>query len=380
MPTGIIAEYDPFHRGHAYHAAQAADEGGVVAVMSGNFTQRGQAALFDKRARVAAALENGVDLCIELPVVWACAAAEDFAKGGVALLRAIGCDRIAFGSECGSAQRLSDAARAVREADGEAIREGVQLGLSYPNALARAVGADTAQLLSKPNDTLACEYINAAFSLGYSPSLLPILRKGAEHNSSSVCDGYASASFIRDEAKAGRDFTHLLPEGCAFLASAPRSDEQAADRTLLYLLRALSPERIAAAEGFSEGLENRVLRAAAQSTSFAEVAQKVKSKRYTLARIRRLLLRALIGIDKAALPDTPPYIRVLGLNERGAAILGRIKKDFPILTKPADYKSLSAECQAVFECELRAAELYALTLPCAPAGGEMRYTPVIKKD
>lgn len=377
MITGIIAEYDPFHRGHAYHAAQLSDSDCVVAVMSGCFTQRGSFARFDKRARVAAALENGVDLCIELPVPWACAAAADFAKGGVSLLMRCGCDALAFGSECGNADSLLAAAKAVREADGDAIRDGIRRGLTYPNALAEAIDAESAALLRQPNDLLATEYINAAHLLGFSPLLRPILRKGAAHDSDGECDGFASASLIRSLSERGESFSHLLPENAAFEADCPTADSEAADRTLLFLLRSLSPERIAAAESCSEGLENRILRAAAEASSFSEVAESVKSKRYTLARIRRLLLRALAEIDKDALPELPPYIRVLGLNERGAALLSKIKKTFPLLTKPADYIKLSPEGRAVFEAELRAAELYALALPAAPAGAEMRFSPVV---
>lgn len=377
MVTGIIAEYDPFHKGHAYHAAQSADADCVVAVMSGCLTQRGEFALFDKRARVAAALENGVDLCVELPAPWACAAAEDFARGGVFLLRECGCDRLSFGSECGDRAALLDAAAAVRDADGSVIRDGVRRGLTYPNALAAAIDGKSAELLKGANDLLATEYINAAHRLGYFPDILPVKRRGAAHNSASLGEETASASLIRSIAKEGGAFAHLLAKGAELLEGAPRSDPAAADRTLLHLLRSLPPERFTAAETTSEGLENRILRAAAEATSFSEVAERVKAKRYTLARIRRLLLRALIGIDKAALPEYPPYIRVLGLNARGAARLSAIKRQFPLLTKPADYTALSPEGRAVFECELRAAELYALTLPAAPSGSELRYTPVV---
>ncbi|MBR5768824.1 MAG: nucleotidyltransferase family protein, partial [Clostridia bacterium] len=141
MITGIIAEYDPFHKGHAYLAAKAREDGAdcVVAVMSGNVTQRGEFACFGKRERAEAALKCGIDLCVELPAPWACASAGDFARGGVALLKACGAGRLLFGSERGDAEALKRAAEAVRGADGEAVRRAIRRGLTYPDALAESV-------------------------------------------------------------------------------------------------------------------------------------------------------------------------------------------------------------------------------------------------
>ena len=381
MITGIIAEYDPFHKGHAFLAAKAREAGAdcVAAVMSGNVTQRGEFACFGKRERVRAALECGIDLCVELPAPWACASAADFARGGVSLLRACGADTLLFGSESGDANALKRAAEAVRRADGEAVRSAVRRGLTYPDALAESVGSEAASLLAGPNNLLGIEYINAAAELAPGMEITTVKRAGAGHGEGEN-GGFASAGFIRGLAREGKDFVRLLPDGCAeIFAASPVSDPAAADRTLLHLLRGMSAEDIAEIDGVTEGLENRIVKAAAEAERFADVAALVKSKRYTLARIRRLLLRCLIGIKRGTLPPLPPYVRVLGLNGRGAARLNAIKKDIPLLTKPADFGKLGADGQAVFAYELKAAELYALTLPPAPAGAEMRYTPVVVK-
>lgn len=381
MVTGIIAEYDPFHKGHAFLARRAREDGAdcVIAAVSGNVTQRGEFACFGKRERVRAALENGIDLCVELPAPWACASAADFARGGVSLLRACGAERLLFGSECGDADALKRAAGEVASADGEAIREAVKSGGTYASAVGASVSAETASLLASPNNLLGIEYINAARSLAPEMEITTVKRIGTGHGDGES-DGFASAGFIRGLAREGKDFAHLLPDGCAdIFAASPVSNPEAADRTLLHLLRGMSAEEIAAVDGVTEGLENRIVKAAAAAERFADVAALVKSKRYTLARIRRLLLRCLIGIKRGTLPALPPYVRVLGLNSRGAAALNAIKKTAQILTKPADFDKLDADGQTVFAYELKAAELYALTLPPAPAGAEMRYTPVAEQ-
>ena len=380
MVTGIIAEYDPFHKGHAFLARKAREDSDcVVAVMSGNVTQRGEFACFGKRERVRAALENGIDLCVELPAPWACASAADFARGGVALLRMCGAGRLLFGSECGNAEALKRAACEIASADGSAIRGAVKSGGTYASAVGASVSAETSSLLAAPNNLLGIEYINAAAELAPEMEIATVKRVGAGH-SDGESDGFASASYIRALARESADYTRLLPDGCAeILAAAPLSDTDAADRALLHLLRGISAAELAEIDGVTEGLENRIVRAAAEAARFADVAALVKSKRYTLARIRRLLLRCLIGIRRDSLPPLPPYVRVLGLNERGAARLNAIKKSVPLLTKPADRDRLDADGQTVFTYELKAAELYALTLPPAPAGTELRYTPVVIK-
>lgn len=376
---GIIAEYDPFHNGHGYlvRRARACGAETVVAVMSGAVTQRGELACFDKAARVRAALQSGVDLCVELPVPWACAPAGQFALGGVSLLGALGVEAVIFGSESGDLAALERGAAAVAQADGEAVRAAVKRGSTYADALNSCLPAEATALMQNPNDLLGMEYINAANALGLPLTFVAEKRVGAAHDSDEAAGGIASASRIRGLARAGEDYAGYLPDGTAALyASAPCADTALAERTLLHLLRGMTADRLALIDGVTEGLENRILRAAAQATSFTEAAELIKTKRYTLARVRRVLLRCLIGIEREGLPDLPPYIRVLGLTPRGAALLHGVKRGFPVLTKPADCDALDGSGRRVFALEVKASELRALALPPAPAGGELRYTPV----
>lgn len=384
MIAGIIAEYDPFHNGHALHLActRAAGADTVTTVMSGSIMQRGGFALWEKAARVRAALAGGVDLCVELPVPWACAAAADFAAGGVSLLRDCGAELLSFGSEAGELMPLKVAAAAVVHADADAVKQGIKRGLTYPAALGGAVDAASAAILRQPNNMLAVEYINAASRLAPDMTLFTIRREGEGHDSDEPSDSFASASYIRRGAsERGLDAVRAyLPQPSAeALEAAAVSRPEEADRTLLYMLRRLSPAYIAGIDGVTEGLENRIAQAAAEATSFEQAADLIKTKRYTLARIRRLLFRCLLGLEKGSLPELPPYVRVLGFDRRGQELLGRIKKNVVLLTKPADYTELSPRARAVFETELRASELFALTMPPARAGAELRFTPVVYK-
>lgn len=376
---GIIAEYDPFHKGHGHLVRRARARGAetVVAVISGTVTQRGEFACFDKSARVRAALESGVDLCVELPVPWSCAPAGEFAKGGVSLLGALGVDTVIFGSESGDIEALKRGAEAIWQVDGEAVRGAVKRGATYAEALNSCLPAEAAALMQNPNDLLGMEYINASRSLDLPLTFVAEKRIGAAHDSSEAFDGIASASHIRELARAGKSYAAYLPDGTAALyTKTPPANPALAERTLLHLLRGMTAEQLALIDGVTEGLENRILRAAAQATTFTEAAELIKTKRYTLARVRRTLMRCVIGIERAGLPELPPYIRVLGLTSRGAALLHGVKREFPVLTKPSDCDMLTDSGMRVFELEVKASELRALTLPPSPSGNELRYTPV----
>lgn len=377
--VGITAEYDPFHNGHAYMLSRARGAGDtVVAVMSGSVTQRGAFARFDKKARVTAALLGGADLCVELPVPWACAAAGDFALGAVYILGVLGAEKIAFGSECDDLSALIRGAAAIENVDGEAVRSAVKRGATYPKAVAESLPPEASALAENPNDLLAMEYIRACRRIGLEASFTAVKRVGAAHGSERSEGRFASASAIRELATRGGDYFEFVPDFCdEIYKNAPVADEVLADKTLLCLLRRMSAGQIAETDGVTEGMENRIYRAAREASSFSEATTLVKTKRYTLSRVRRVMLRSLIGIKKREVPELPPYIRVLGLNSRGASLLSAVKKRFPLLTKPSDRGSLTAEGERVFRLELVASELRGLALPPAPAGAELRYTPVV---
>ena len=283
--AGIVAEYNPFHRGHAWHIAWTRQTLGadtaVICVMSGHWVQRGECALTDKWSRAALALSGGADLVLELPTPWAMASAESFARGAVGLLAATGVvDVLSFGSETGELAPLRAAAAALDGPDyPERLRAGLARGLSFPAARQAAVGADC---LASPNDNLGVEYLRA---LPPGMEALTIPRRGAAHDGPAA-GGFASASELRALLRAGR-----AAEADPYL-TAPWSGETASmahiDRAVLARLRMMDEADWAALPdgGAAEGLPARLARSARTADSLEDFYARAKTKRYPHARLR----------------------------------------------------------------------------------------------
>lgn len=385
--AAVIAEYNPFHNGHAFHLAKTREAGAdaVAAVMSGNFVQRGESALCSKWARAEAAVRCGADLVIELPVCWAAARAQRFADGAVSIAAKLGCvDLLSFGSECGDTSRILRAAQIAAETDvpKALLDTGMPFAAARESAV-RAADEEAAQLLRTPNDTLAVEYALAAGRRNAPFGLLAVPRVGA-HDGAPV-GNIASASYIR-KALAEGGAVSFCPDASAevllreIAAGRAPADMQRLERMLLYKLRLASPADVAALPDVSEGLENRILSAAKQADSLESLLDAVKSKRYPLARIRRILLSFLLDVRECDVPADVPYARVLAIGERGEEILRRVKAngDVPILTKRTNISALGKEAERVFRMECTAAELYAATLPRMGKGGAEWTEPICK--
>ena len=385
--AAVIAEYNPFHNGHAYHLCRTRKAGAdaVVAIMSGNFVQRGEPAAFSKWARAQAAVRCGVDLVVELPVYWATGRAQRFADGAVSIADRLGCfDLLSFGSECGDTARILHAAQTV--ASVQIPKTMLKAGMTFAaarEAAVRAADASDAELLRTPNDTLALEYALAAMRRNASFDLLAVQRIGT-HDGVPVGQ-IASASFVRDSLTEENVQTYCPPEAARVLLSeltgarAP-ADLQRLERMLLARLRLSSAREIAALPDVSEGLENRILSAAMQSDSFDALCAAVKTKRYTLSRVRRILLSFLLGMRECDVPPEVPYARILAIGERGEEVLRRIKKtaQLPILTKRTNVSSLGANAERVFRAECAASETFAALLPRMGKGGAEWTTPIFK--
>ena len=376
--NGIVAEYNPFHNGHAYqlqHAKEANDANYTIIVMSGNFMQRGAPALLDKFTRTKMALENGADLVLELPTRYAASSAEFFAKGSVALFDKLGVTtNLCFGSECGNAAKLQRAAKALLRADfPDALREELAKGLSFAAAresAARALIGEDDAVLREPNDILGVEYCKALLQSGSTIAPLAILRKVVGHNGGAA-KGFASASHIRELLTNGEDASaYLTAESAAIYArecAAGRAPVtmQNAERAVLSRLRAMCEEDFARYDSGNEGLYRRFYDAARTAASADELISAVKTKRYAYARLRRMLLAAYLDVTAADVPPEVPYLRVLACNERGRKLLKTIKKtgSAPVLTKSADVRALSEEAQKLFALTARAADQYVLAYP-----------------
>ena len=342
MKTAVItAEYNPFHKGHRWQLEQvrAAGASHVAVVMSPDFTQRGTPAIFPKRLRAQAALQNGADLVLELPVCYALAGAQRFAFGAVQLAAAMGCvDLLAFGAEDADLVQLRQACTALQQEEvNQTIRQLLPSGITFAKARERAVaavyGGETALLLQKPNNILAIEYLCQLEKLPDAHiQPLALGRIGNTHDGEPVGE-FASASFLRGLMLEGRweQAQQYLPQNVWQLYRQAQQDGQLADlqlgeRAVLSALRRMEQKEMAQLADLSEGLENRLYRASREACSLEQLYAAVKSKRYPLARVRRLVMNAFLQLPAQMQTMPPPYLRVLGMNERGKQILSAMKK------------------------------------------------------
>ncbi len=381
--AGIIAEYNPFHDGHAHHLSETRARGAdaVVAVMSGSFVQRGEAAILSKFARAEAAVRGGVDLVLELPVYWATGSAQRFAEGAVSVLRQCGCvEMLSFGSECGDADRIAGTARALADpALPGAMQPYLRQGLAFAAARQKAVedlfGASVAALLRDPNDTLAAEYLFAAARQG--AAFTPVaVRRVCAHDADDAQGGFLSAHAIRERMRAEGncpacpEATREIWQAAAESGQAP-ADLLRLEREILLRLRTADADVLRRLPDVTEGLENRILTAAKQARSLDELYALVRSKRYPHARVRRIVLSCLLDLRKADIPPDVPYLRPLAIGVRGEEILREIRRSggAPILSRASQASELSEEAQRVFCAECRAGEAFSLMLPEIPAAG-----------
>ena len=342
MKTAVItAEYNPFHKGHRWQLEQvrAAGASHVAVVMSPDFTQRGTPAIFPKRLRAQAALQNGADLVLELPVCYALAGAQRFAFGAVQLAAAMGCvDLLAFGAEDADLVQLRQACTALQQEEvNQTIRQLLPSGITFAKARERAVaavyGEETALLLQKPNNILAIEYLCQLEKLPDAHiQPLALGRIGNTHDGEPVGE-FASASFLRGLMLEGRweQAQQYLPQNVWQLYRQAQQDGQLADlqlgeRAVLSALRRMEQKEMAQLADLSEGLENRLYRASREACSLEQLYAAVKSKRDPLARVRRLVMNAFLQLPAQMQTMPPPYLRVLGMNERGKQILSAMKK------------------------------------------------------
>ena len=378
---GIICEYNPFHRGHAHQLAQIrallGEDAAIVCCMSGNFVQRGEAAVAPKHLRAEAALRGGADLVVELPLPYALCSAEGFARAGVGLLLATGVvTDIAFGAEDADLPRLTALAGAALEKQTiERTLEHLQSGIPYARARERALHQqlrEESELLRRPNNILAVEYLKALLSLGGGVQAHALPREGAGHDGGPQ-GGFASASWLRQALRAG-DWEdarpYLTDEGFALLQSAREEgrlllDAGRLENAMLSHLLRLTPGDLAALPGASEGLEHRLYAAIRRGRSVEGIWQEAKTKRYAASRLRRMLLCAFLGVTAEDQAAPLPYLRVLGFSAAGRGLLRDMAEAaaLPVVIRPGQVHGLDPQAQSLFDKEMLADDLYSLALP-----------------
>ena len=382
--VGVICEYNPFHLGHARQLEllrqKLGPETAIVCLMSGNYVQRGEPAIFDKCVRARAAVEAGADLVLELPVTAVLRSAEGFAAEGVRILSALGCGFLGFGCESGDGDASLRAAEASCMPEFEqALHTNMQTGLSYAAARQRALEAlgQDGQLLMKPNDILAFEYCRALLTQNSPMRPLAVLRPGDYHERTPDPQN-PSATAVRNTMLAGGSWRQLVPEACCYKDAAPHALIWG-ERAMLARLRGLEKQDWARAAHGSEGLWSKVWRAVQTQPDYESILAAAKSRRYPRTRLQRLLLCAYLGIDAGQLAEVPPYVRALAFDEQGQTLLRQAKKRGEICLvnagqRPPDLPYYAMEC--------RAADLYTLfgaPGTCCCAGMEQKYRIFRKK-
>ena len=379
--VGLVTEYNPFHNGHLYHLNKAMELTGAdisVAVMSGDFVQRGEPAVLDKYTRASMALNSGVNLVVELPVNYAVSSAESFAAGALKVLDYIKADSIAFGSESGDIERLSKLAHVLCDNEDTLYKEISKYtanGISYAAARQKVVekltDKDTAAMLTSSNNILAVEYLKAVIKNNYAIKPYTVQRQGDSYNDTDIRSEYASATALRENLKAD-NISEYIPVKAGLILSSntnyiyPDDITEALFTRLLDILFASSYDKNVFIENVmqypdvNKEIAGRLYKSAMDmitrtvqqrsesedngAFSFGSLCEHIKTKEVPLSRIKRALVRITLGLDKKHMEKyaNEPYIRVLGFDKKGQEYLSYIRKtvEVPLITKTADYKEM----------------------------------------
>ncbi len=365
--AGIVGEYNPFHNGHLYQINKIKSQGFdfVVVAMSSNFVQRGDCAIIDKWARTKTAIKNGADLVLEIPTCYCLSPAEKYAFGALSVLDNTNIvNTLAFGSESGNLEVLQKFAYEVYE-NSKVIKilksnleKGEGYAVSFDNAVEKVYGEKYSAVLKNPNDVLGIEYLRAIKKLDSSISPFAIKRSKVLHNDEKTDDNIASGSKIREMILNGEDFYRFIPEieGDIFKNTATL---QNGERVLLHILRNMKREEYLSLADINEGLEQRILNSAKVSKKLDEFFENVKAKRYTLSRIRRIILNAVLQIHDY---ENSPYIRVLGFSENALPLLKEMKRaaKLPIVSSFADAKKQGKRAEEYFLKEASYTDFYTM--------------------
>ena len=345
---GIIAEYNPFHNGHLYHIRESIEQCGanyVICIISGNFVQRGNTSIIDKWTKTKMALCNGADLVIELPTVYSTSSAENFAEGAIKILDSLGVvDTISFGMEAKDIATLNNIANVLYQEPKEYVtmlNHELSKGISFPKARENALMMYLndikryANVLTGANNILAIEYLKTLKKLKSQLMPIGVKRQKVLYHDEMIVDDFASATAIRKMIATRQfdDIRKVIPRtSYILLAQELKKGHYVLDlsnfqKEILYILRKMTVEEIRALPDVSEGLENAIKNAADSCNNIIDLVNMIKSKRYTQTRIQRILVYALLGINKKMMETskkTVPYTRILGYTEKGKRLISEI--------------------------------------------------------
>lgn len=401
--AAIIAEYNPFHNGHKYQIDKTrellGEDVAIVAIMSGNYTQRGELAIADKTYRAAAAVMAGVNLVIELPFPYSCSSAEIFATAGVSIANSIGAEYLVFGSECGDIQELTNtsniiSSNAFKKKMDEIKENKKNASLGYPQILEMAYkelsGSETTVEISSPNNILAIEYIKAIKAIGSNIIPITIKRDGAGYNEEEIMEAekLQSATAIRGLITKSDDSAYKYIPDISKKAFAEASSKGFMPSSIEKISPAIiSSLRLNSASGAKifdadDGLYNRLCTLSMKTNSISSLAAMAETKKHTRSRIRRAIINSFFGVTSSLVKEAPAFTQVLAMDDVGRRVLKRIKKTtcFPCITKPSDYNNLSDAVISQKEFSNKADSVYALSLPGEIEGTyPLTFTPYVKK-
>ena len=398
--TGIITEYNPFHKGHMLHlqsAKKICNSDGVICIMSGNFVQRGEASILDKWSRAEIAIQNGVDLIIELPTYYALSSAENFAFGAVSILNSLNCvDNIFFGSECGEIEKLKNIANILTYETNEYkeylkyfLNSGLSFAKARENSLVKIINDSTLNIndvISSSNNILGIEYIKSLLTLNSKIIPKTFKRQGSNYNDKNMSSIFSSATSIRESLKNDKDINlvkNFIPEITYESLKNKLSNIDNVDFNNL-MFNFIKYKLITNCVNFNnlkdinEGLDNKLLKEIYNSNSYDELILNCKSKRYTYTRISRILTKLFIGFDSYREDDLSNpqnlYCRVLGFNTKGQEILKEIKKKsaIKIVTKVPKYTN-----NPLLDLDIQATRAYSLLNSTINPNSDYFKTPVI---
>jgi len=371
----VICEYNPFHNGHKYQLQKHKEElaaDGVICLMSGSFVQRGAPAIYDKWTRASDAVLNGADLVLELPVVYSCQSAQRFATGAVKILDKLGVvDYLSFGSECGDIELLKECAEIVNSDEfNTLLSEKIKSGLNYPQARTEVFcehfPAIDETLVDSPNNILAIEYINALKNIDSKIEPKTIKRN----------PDFVSASEIRKKIADDEDVSSLIPTKVRKMY-----DQKIFDSLVLYHFTKESLETLHQICDMSEGLEYKFKKALQISRTCDELADTVKSKRYTRTRIDRIMANSLLDIHDEHTKSEPQYARVLAFNDNGQELLAMMKKTslIPIITKLADAKPDNPDFEEMLKKDILSTDIFSV-ITNIEQGLDFKKSPIVLKQ
>lgn len=397
--TGIITEYNPFHNGHLYHLTEArknTNADGIICIMSGNFVQRGGPAIIDKWKRTEMALNNGVDLIIELPTFYAVSSAEFFAKGAVSILNSLGIvNNIFFGSECGDVNKLIEISQVLVNEDyryKSILKKNLDKGLTFAKAREKSLieylnNAQLNDILLSSNNILGIEYVKSILNLNSSIKPMTLKREGSKYNDKELSSYFSSATSIRETLKNNNsieNLANLIPNESYKIFSKLQEDQYpfVFDEDMFKFIKYKIQTNCINFNNLyeiTEGLDNKIMKEINTSNTYDDFILNVKSKRYTYSKISRLLTHIYLGLDDNSFVSinnpTNLYARVLGFNKTGREILSLIKANstIPLITKVPRFTD-----NPLLKLDIRATAAYSILNNKVNPNSDYLISPIIK--